>query len=128
MRHLTSFFLDIQLNDGYGFDILDQIKEHPPVIFTTAYNEYAVRGFKYKGIDYLLKPIDKLELQRALDKFRESPYQNQDKKGSNISEFKTILTKEYKQRFMVKIGNHFSTYKVGQISYFLSEERVLIIS
>jgi two-component system response regulator LytT len=65
-------FLDIQLNDGYGFDILDDLPEHPPVIFTTAYNEYAIRGFKYNGLDYLLKPIDKTELGRALEKFNRS--------------------------------------------------------
>ena len=61
-------FLDIQLNDGYGFDILDNLEEHPPVIFTTAYNEFAIRGFKYNGLDYLLKPIDLEELKNAVDK------------------------------------------------------------
>ena len=63
-------FLVIQLNDGYGFDILDVLEDHPPVIFTTAYNEYAIRGFKYNGLDYLLKPIDKKDLERALEKYR----------------------------------------------------------
>ena len=65
-------FLDIQLNDGYGFDILDGLEDHPPVIFTTAYNEYAIRGFKYNGIDYLLKPIDRNDLRDALYKFRKN--------------------------------------------------------
>ncbi|MEM1260013.1 MAG: response regulator, partial [Bacteroidota bacterium] len=65
-------FLDIQLNDGYGFDILDGLEEHPPVIFTTAYNEFAIRGFKYNGLDYLLKPIVKEDLRKALEKFRKN--------------------------------------------------------
>ncbi|MFB9096360.1 MULTISPECIES: LytR/AlgR family response regulator transcription factor [Flavobacterium] len=49
-------FLDILLNDGYGFDILDSLENHPRIIFTTTYNEYAIKGFKYNGFDYLLKP------------------------------------------------------------------------
>ena len=65
-------FLDIQLNDGYGFDILDGLEDHPPVIFTTAYNEFAIRGFKYNGVDYLLKPIVKTDLKNALEKFKKN--------------------------------------------------------
>ena len=61
-------FLDIQLNDGYGFDIIDKLQQHPPIIFTTAYNEYAIRGFKYNGLDYLLKPIDVSLLKKAIKK------------------------------------------------------------
>lgn len=113
-------FLDIQLNDGYGFDILDKLENHPPVIFTTAYNDYAIRGFKYNGLDYLLKPIEKNELDRALKKFRASPFQKT-VTDTNIKDLKNIFQKEYKYRFMVKIGNHFTTFNVGEISYFKSE-------
>ena len=89
-------FLDIQLNDGYGFDIIDSLEDHPPIIFTTAYNEYAIRGFKYNGLDYLLKPIDKKDLENALAKYR--------KNNSNTSKtldddkferFKGLFVKEY---------------------------------
>ncbi|MEH6682635.1 MAG: LytTR family DNA-binding domain-containing protein [Sediminicola sp.] len=113
-------FLDIQLNDGYGFDILDTLENHPPVIFTTAYNEYAIRGFKYNGLDYLLKPIDKKDLERALEKYRTSPYQKKEAE-TKIQDFKTLFHKEYKHRFMVKIGNHFGTFSVEDIFYFKSE-------
>lgn len=115
-------FLDIQLNDGYGFDILDEIVDHPPTIFTTAYNEYAVRGFKYNGIDYLLKPIDKKELRLAIEKFRKSPYVSDSDEQAKISGFKELFNKQYKHRFMVKVGNHFSTFNVSDIAYFKSED------
>jgi two-component system response regulator LytT len=114
-------FLDIQLNDGYGFDILDSIENHPPIIFTTAYNEYAIRGFKYNGLDYLLKPIDKKELQRALEKYRLSPYPKNELLEPKIQDFKNLFQKQYKHRFMVKVGNHFSTFNVKDIAFFKSE-------
>ena len=120
-------FLDIQLNDGYGFDILDALETHPPVIFTTAYNEYAIRGFKYNGLDYLLKPIDKKELKRALDKFIGSPYHAVDTAEPKIQELKDLFQKEYKHRFMVKVGNHFSTFNVSDIAYFKSDDGVIYL-
>ncbi len=121
-------FLDIQLNDGYGFDVLDQLEEYCPVIFTTAYNEYAIRGFKYNGIDYLLKPIDKRELNTTLAKFKKSIV---NKEGfseiSALQNFKNLLEKEYKKRFMIKIGNQFKAIKVEEIAYFKSEEGGIIL-
>lgn len=118
-------FLDIQLNDGYGFDILDELENHPPVIFTTAYNEYAIRGFKYNGLDYLLKPIDKKELKRALDKYRQSPYNIPENHFSKISDVKKLFAKEYKRRFIVKVGNHFSSIEVDHIAFFKSHEGII---
>ena len=120
-------FLDIQLNDGYGFDILDALETHPPVIFTTAYNEYAIRGFKYNGLDYLLKPIDKKELKRALDKFIQSPYHTTDTVEPKIQELKELFRKEYKHRFIVKVGNHFSTFNVSDIAYFKSDDGAIYL-
>ncbi len=121
-------FLDIQLNDGYGFDILDTLDDHPPIIFTTAYNEYAIRGFKYNGIDYLLKPIDKKDLQNALAKYRK----NHSNATSEFSEdrferIKNLFSKEYKKRFMVKIGNQFNSFDVEDIAYFKSNEGLIFL-
>ncbi|MCK8522085.1 LytTR family DNA-binding domain-containing protein [Aquimarina sp. D1M17] len=121
-------FLDIQLNDGYGFDILDFLEDHPPVIFTTAYNEYAIRGFKYNGLDYLLKPIDKKDLKKALAKYRKnhtetSPYIDEDQ----LARIKNIFNKEYKKRFMIKVGNHFNTFGVEDIAYFKSHDGVIFL-
>jgi len=118
-------FLDIQLNDGYGFDILDALDEHPPVIFTTAFNEYAIRGFKYNGLDYLLKPIDKKDLEKALSKFHKlKPIQDATDK---IDQLRSIFTKEYKRRFMIKIGNQFITFKVEDIAYFKSHDGLICL-
>lgn len=121
-------FLDIQLNDGYGFDILDTLEDHPPVIFTTAYNEYAIRGFKYNGLDYLLKPIDKKDLQNALAKYRKnsvgvSKFIEEDK----FDRIKNLFAKEYKRRFMIKVGNQFNTFNVDDIAYFKSHEGVIFL-
>ncbi|MCK7542155.1 MAG: response regulator [Marinilabiliales bacterium] len=62
-------FSDIQLSDGLSFEIFEALNTQLPIIFTTAYNEYALRAFKQNGVDYLLKPIQKDELQKALNKF-----------------------------------------------------------
>jgi len=121
-------FLDIQLNDGYGFDILDMLEDHPPVIFTTAYNEYAIRGFKYNGLDYLLKPIDKSDLRNALSKYRKAQIKSDivfnDEK---LEKIKDLFTKEYKKRFMIKVGNQFNTFSVEDIAYFKSNEGLIFL-
>ena len=120
-------FLDIQLNDGYGFDILDRLDDHPPVIFTTAYNEYAIRGFKYNGLDYLLKPIDRNDLREALFKFRKTQPNQAQEEHSRIEQLKQLFHKEYKKRFMVKVGNHFNTFDVSDIAYFKSHEGMIFL-
>ncbi|MDN3724894.1 LytTR family DNA-binding domain-containing protein [Aequorivita sp. SDUM287046] len=121
-------FLDIQLNDGYGFDILDTLKDHPPIIFTTAYNEYALRGFKYNGLDYLLKPIDKKDLKSALEKYRKSNDKQIDFwEQGKMNQIKQLFNKEYKHRFMVKVGNHFKSLNVDDIAYFKSNEGLIFL-
>ena len=120
-------FLDIQLNDGYGFDILDGIEEHPPVIFTTAYNEFAIRGFKYNGLDYLLKPIVKDDLRKALEKFNKNITRNSNPGTENLEQLKQLFHKEYKHRFMVKVGNMFKSFNVEDIAYFKSNEGLIYL-
>ncbi len=121
-------FLDIQLNDGYGFDILDTLEDHPPVIFTTAYNEYAIRGFKYNGVDYLLKPIDKKDLQNALVKYRKNHIDSDSKfNDDKFERIKNLFSKEYKKRFMVKVGNQFNSFDVEDIAYFKSNEGLIFL-
>lgn len=120
-------FLDIQLNDGYGFDILDGIEDHPPVIFTTAYNEFAIRGFKYNGVDYLLKPIVKSDLKAALEKFKKNVTRNGHTSTENLKHLKQLFRKEYKHRFMVKVGNQFRSFNVEDIAYFKSNEGLICL-
>ncbi len=121
-------FLDIQLNDGYGFDILDHLKEHPPVIFTTAYNEYAIRGFKYNGLDYLLKPIDRNDLHTALQKFLKTQGTATEIWGEQkLEQIRNLFQKEYKHRFMVKVGNQYKSFNVEDIAYFKSNEGLIFL-
>ena len=120
-------FLDIQLNDGYGFDILDGLEEHPPVIFTTAYNEFAIRGFKYNGLDYLLKPIVKRDLKTALEKFKKNVTANGIGRGDDLEQLKELFLKEYKHRFMVKVGNQFRSFNVEDIAYFKSDDGLIYL-
>lgn len=120
-------FLDIQLNDGYGFDILDALDEHPPVIFTTAYNEFAIRGFKYNGLDYLLKPIVKDDLKKALEKFKKNITRNGKGATENLEHLRQLFHKEYKHRFMVKVGNMFKSFNVEDIAYFKSHEGLICL-
>ena len=119
-------FLDIQLSDGLSFEIFDKIEVKSPIIFTTAYDEYALRAFKLNSIDYLLKPIEEEELETAINKF-----QNQYKKNavSNL-DFEAIrrmlvnpVQKEYKNRFSVKIGNQIKVVLIDEIECFYSENK-----
>ena len=112
--------LDIQLNDGTGFDVLEKIGTTIPVIFTTAYDQYTLRAFKFHSIDYLLKPIQPEELNAAFDK-----YNLQEKPSTpsiDLGELKSILKGNFKSRFLVKIGEQFQTINTADIAYFMSEE------
>jgi DNA-binding LytR/AlgR family response regulator len=118
--------MDIQLADGLSFDIFQQCEVKSPVIFTTAYDEYALKAFKVNSIDYILKPIDKDDLRQALDKFRTlkgDKHQEQDRLLDDIQEVVRMLTKKYKTRFMVKVGEHLKTVEVASIMYFYSQEK-----
>jgi DNA-binding LytR/AlgR family response regulator len=118
-------FMDIQLADGLSFEIFEQVSVNAPVIFTTAYNEYALKAFKVNSIDYLLKPLDKVELSAALRKYRtlsprETPSVNM---MESIAAAMQMLTKRYKERFMVKAGEHLRSLAIGDILFFFSLEK-----
>lgn len=114
-------FMDIQLEDGISFEIFEAIKLRAPVIFTTAYDEYAIRAFKVNSVDYLLKPIGEEDLKKALQKFRtifdESDF------TSRVTRVIEQVSKKYKTRFFMKIGTHFKSVKVADICCFFVEER-----
>lgn len=118
-------FLDIHLADGLSFDIFPETKVSCPVIFTTAYDQYALKAFKLNSVDYLLKPIDPEELREALDKFdRLQP------KNPSLFLDPQILRQlaqglqqpEYKQRFLIKMGNSLGFAPVVDFRYFYSED------
>lgn len=119
-------FMDIQLADGLSFQIFEQIQIVSPVIFITAYDEYALRAFKVNSIDYILKPVDRAELSGALKKLRNlSGSMNPQKDILNsIAQAMEMLRKRYKTRFVVKVGEHLRTIEVGTIRYFFSEDKI----
>lgn len=119
-------FMDIQLADGLSFQIFEQHQVNSPVIFTTAYDEYALKAFKVNSIDYILKPVDKTELQGALNKLKNlsgDSGANQKDVLANIGQAVEMLLKKYKARFVVKVGEHLRTIEVSSIRYFFSQEK-----
>ena len=116
--------MDVQLADGLSFDIFTQCRVDAPVIFTTAYDEYALRAFKVNSVDYILKPIDKDELSQALQKFKSlKPASTSDTVLENLQEVVRMLTKKYKSRFVIKVGEHLKTIEITSILFFYSQER-----
>lgn len=116
-------FMDIQLSDGLSFDIFNQTEVVSPVIFTTAYDQYALKAFKVNSVDYLLKPIDPEELKIAFQKFRNLHQQSQEYDRTAIQNLITSITKkEYKERFLVKVGQQLNYVQTKEIAYFYSDE------
>ncbi|MCB0804688.1 MAG: response regulator transcription factor [Bacteroidales bacterium] len=126
--HPDLALMDIQLADGLSFEIFENTKVDCPVIFTTAFNEYAIRAFKVNSVDYLLKPIDFEELGTALDKFKKN-FRNFDQSKYNLMFDKVMqsLTDQYKQRFVIKVGEHIKSVAVENILYFFSLEKATFI-
>jgi two-component system response regulator LytT len=129
-EHPDLIFLDIQLSDGLSFEIFEKVEIKSAVIFTTAYDEYALRAFKLNSIDYLLKPIDEDDLEVAVAKFKsllpkqELPIQNL---AIDFEQIKKMLAnpfeKNYKKRFTVKIGQHLKVISIEEIECFFSENK-----
>lgn len=119
-------FMDIQLIDGLSFQIFQQVTVRKPVIFITAFNEFALDAFKVNSIDYLLKPITFTDLSASLKKLetlREQLQWNKEKTAQLQEVFTTPKTKEYKNRFMVKLGDHIRSITADQICLFYAEGR-----
>lgn len=116
--------MDIQLADGISFSIFEQCDVRSPVIFTTAYDAYALKAFKVNSIDYILKPVDRDELGAALAKFRSSRQrQPADALLHNIGQAMHMLTRRYKTRFVTRVGEHLKTIETEDILYFHSQEK-----
>lgn len=118
-------FMDIQLADGNSFDIFDQISVNAPIIFTTAYDEYAVKAFKTNSIDYLLKPLDAKELSNAIEKFENSFKEKKVQSPVNfeITDLIKTLQPAGKERFVVKIGEHLKTVESKNIQLIYSQDK-----
>ncbi|MCF8274382.1 MAG: LytTR family DNA-binding domain-containing protein [Flavobacteriaceae bacterium] len=125
-KHPDLIFLDIQLSDGLSFEIFEAITIKSAVIFTTAYDEYALQAFKLNSIDYLLKPIDETDLAKAVKKYQERLPQKQ-AVTLDFNDIKKLLInpidREYKKRFSVKVGQHLKLINIEDIECFYSENK-----
>jgi len=125
-EHPDLIFLDIQLSDGLSFEIFDEVDVKSAIIFTTAFDEYALQAFKLNSVDYLLKPIDEDELKTAVDKYRELKPEAKNVQ-LNFDDIKKLLgnpiEREYKKRFTTKIGQHIKMISVDDIECFYSENK-----
>lgn len=119
-------FLDIQLSDGLSFEIFESVEIKSAIIFTTAFDEYALQAFKLNSIDYLLKPIDEDELRAAVGKYQSFRPQAQQVQV-NFEDIKKLLInpveREYKKRFTTRIGQHIKMIAVDDIECFYSENK-----
>lgn len=120
-KHVDLLFLDIQLADGKSFEIFEKVNIDVPIIFTTAYDQYAIRAFKFHSIDYLLKPVQYEELQQALSKLKRLSNAST---SIDINTLKKILLespKHYKERFVIKVGNKLQYKQTTDVAYFFAE-------
>lgn len=127
--HPDIMFLDIHLEDGLSFAIFDKVKVDVPIIFTTAFDEYAIKAFKLKSIDYLLKPIVQEDLNKAIEKFKS--WSGDKKQTVDLSElYKLMQTQahQYRDRFSVSVGEKLKTIEVKDISYFFSTSGITFVS
>lgn len=127
-EHPDLIMLDIQLSDGLSFEIFDAIDITSAIIFTTAYDEYALQAFKLNSIDYLLKPIDSDELEHAIYQFRKKLKNSQLVDLENIKELiNNSFEKKHKQRFTIKIGQHLKIVTQKDIICFYSQDKATYI-
>jgi len=122
--HPDLLLMDIQLSDGPCFDLFKQVRLEIPVIFTTAYNEYAIQAFKVNSVDYLLKPIDFQDLRIAFEKFRKqhnNVIQNKEQLYEQLYS-RLIQASQYKKRLLIKVGEQLKQVNVEDIAYFLFNE------
>ena len=115
-------FMDIQLSDGLSFEIFKHVKITAPIIFTTAFDQYAIDAFKVNSIDYLLKPIAQEELQQALDKYDTHQANASSPLAPQFQELLKQFTRQKKNRCLVKKGQHFEFIEVGEIAWVQSED------
>jgi len=122
-KRIDLLLLDIQLADGKSFEIFEKISTDVPVIFTTAYDQYAIQAFRFYSIDYLLKPIQQDDFQRAIDKFRRRT-SGTTLEPIEITALRDLLSRpsrNFKERFLIKSGNKLQYKLSADVAYFFAE-------
>jgi len=118
-------FMDIQLADGTCFDIFKQVEVAAPVVFVTAYDEFAIRAFEVNAIGYLLKPVKQNELEAALKKLKRT-------KSSSVPDYQKLLESihvpgEYQKRLLIKIGQSIRAVEIPDIAYFYTQDKIVTL-
>ena len=122
-------FMDIHLGDGNSFGIFDRLEVKTPIIFTTAYDQYALQAFKQFSIDYLLKPIDEDDLENALQKYERFSKNQQDDHYQELHQCidKLLHQNKYQERFLVNTADRIRSIKVEEVAYFMAEGKSLYL-
>ncbi len=120
-EHPDVVMMDVRLSDGLSFEIFEKVEIKCPVIFTTAYDEYAVRAFKYNSIDYLLKPVDPKELQTAFEKLMSQKSQENPSLEGLLN---FLQPKTFRTRFLLPYKDGYKTLLVSDVAYFYSEFKI----
>lgn len=125
-ENINLMIVDLRLSDGLSFEIFEQYPVDIPIIFTTAYDEYALKAFKLNSMDYLLKPIDEKELDAALCKFERNICPTP--KASEYKQLEeTYLSNNKKHRFLIQLGDTFQHVKTDEVAFFYSEEKYIYL-
>lgn len=118
-------FMDIHLADGSSFEIFNHVKIDCPIIFTTAYDQYAIQAFRVNAVDYLLKPIKREELRAALDKYQR---QSHPQTAFNYQQLaQSIKEDPYNRRFLIRIGQNIKVVDAGDAAYFYTEDKITFV-
>lgn len=123
-------FSDIQLTDGQSFRIFEQVEVHTPIIFTTAYNEFALKAFEQNSIDYLVKPILEESLEKAIAKFEQYHQKETPKPALDTAQLQALLNlakPKAKSRIVVKLGDQIKFIELASVAYFYAEDNVVFL-
>ena len=123
--HPDLVFMDIQLSDGKSFEIFNHVQINAPIIFTTAYDQYAIDAFKHNGIDYLLKPIEREELFESIKRFKRHNFSFNTQLTEKIN--KSFSQNQKKHRCLVKKANHYEYIDVKEIAFVHSEDGITFL-
>lgn len=124
------YFMDIHLNDGIVFELLQERQLKSPIIFTTAYDQYAIKAFKQNSIDYLLKPIDEDELHQAIEKYKQM---HQPKSNIDINALSQLLMQQntpipsYRERIRIKVGDRIKSIPISEVTLVYSDNKITFI-
>lgn len=122
-------FLDIQLSDDLSFKIFESVEVTAPIVFTTAFEEYAIKAFELNSIDYILKPISRNSIEKSITKFKSNNHRTTQSYTNLIQDLKSFsVNQSYKERFLVNKGDELLIIPIADIAYFFKDSETYIVS